>query len=286
MRRPSSSPSRRATRSPRQWRRRCRARCRGRSLARASRCGRRGRGRVTQRAGFCRLQPLGAMMVAGGSRLHRRGPLGGPPTPTPRPLTTNHPLQSGFEKPPSPRPLSPPSLSIKPLPMRQPLDVLRTRMQADAALGARRPAADTLRTLLKEGGVRGMWRGTGPTVVRLSLGAGINFVVLEKLKAAMLHVSRGARGRRCGHFQLFLAGRPPRRGRPSRAPLRACVAKRRRSFRLGRPRRRRRGGPARARPRAATGGQGRRAGPRCRRLSGLGAASQARPAPRPRPRQP
>lgn len=42
--------------------------------------------------------------------------------------------------------------------------------------------------LLKEGGARGMWRGTGPTVVRLSLGAGINFVVLEKLKAFMLHV--------------------------------------------------------------------------------------------------
>lgn len=33
-----------------------------------------------------------------------------------------------------------------------------------------------------------MWRGTGPTVLRLSLGAGINFVVLEKLKATMLHV--------------------------------------------------------------------------------------------------
>ncbi|GBF94263.1 solute carrier family 25 member [Raphidocelis subcapitata] len=69
----------------------------------------------------------------------------------------------------------------------QPLDVLRTRMQADAALGARRTTAETLRTLLAEGGARGMWRGTGPTVVRLSLGAGINFVVLEKLKAFMLH---------------------------------------------------------------------------------------------------
>lgn len=37
-----------------------------------------------------------------------------------------------------------------------------------------------------------MWRGTGPTVVRLSLGAGINFVVLEKLKAIMLQASAGA----------------------------------------------------------------------------------------------
>ena len=71
----------------------------------------------------------------------------------------------------------------------QPLDVLRTRMQADAALGTRRSAAATLRGLLAEGGARGMWRGTGPTVVRLSLGAAINFVALEKIKAAMLHVS-------------------------------------------------------------------------------------------------
>jgi len=43
---------------------------------------------------------------------------------------------------------------------------------------------------MTEGGLKGMWRGTGPTVVRLSLGAGINFVVLEKLKHAMLHVSQ------------------------------------------------------------------------------------------------
>jgi hypothetical protein len=41
--------------------------------------------------------------------------------------------------------------------------------------------------------VRGLWRGTGPTVVRLSLGAGINFVVLEKLKHLMLeHLPRTA----------------------------------------------------------------------------------------------
>jgi solute carrier family 25 protein 38 len=70
----------------------------------------------------------------------------------------------------------------------QPLDVLRTRMQADAALGAKKSTRATLKALLKEAGVRGMWRGTGPTVVRLSLGAGINFVVLEKLKETMLHV--------------------------------------------------------------------------------------------------
>lgn len=41
--------------------------------------------------------------------------------------------------------------------------------------------------------MRGLWRGTGPTVVRLSLGAGINFVVLEKLKHLMLeHLPRTA----------------------------------------------------------------------------------------------
>ena len=44
----------------------------------------------------------------------------------------------------------------------------------------------TLRVLLAEGGFRGLWRGTGPTVLRLSLGAGINFVALEQLKMAAL----------------------------------------------------------------------------------------------------
>lgn len=67
----------------------------------------------------------------------------------------------------------------------QPLDVLRTRMQADAAAGTLQGSTATLRMLLKEGGTRGMWRGTGPTVWRLSLGAGLHFTALDALKTAI-----------------------------------------------------------------------------------------------------
>jgi solute carrier family 25 protein 38 len=94
----------------------------------------------------------------------------------------------------------------------QPLDVLRTRLQAEAALGAApRSAAAALRGIVAVEGVRGLWRGTGPTVVRLSLGAALNFVALERLKAAALshaasaaaaveeeEKTQGAAGRRGG----------------------------------------------------------------------------------------
>ncbi len=49
-----------------------------------------------------------------------------------------------------------------------------------------RTTAEALKVVLSESGVRGLWRGTGPTVVRLSFGAGINFVALEKMKEFML----------------------------------------------------------------------------------------------------
>lgn len=68
----------------------------------------------------------------------------------------------------------------------QPLDVLRTRLQANAALGVNRGPIETLQQLLKEGGIRGMWRGTGPTVVRLSLGVAVHMALLENMKAALL----------------------------------------------------------------------------------------------------
>eukprot|EP00878_Enallax_costatus_P033065 GHUV01036446.1.p1 GENE.GHUV01036446.1~~GHUV01036446.1.p1 ORF type:complete len:152 (+),score=42.63 GHUV01036446.1:366-821(+) len=87
----------------------------------------------------------------------------------------------------------------------QPLDVLRTRMQADVAMGVNRNVAQTLEVLLQEGGVRGMWRGTGPTVVRLAIGAGINFVALENLKHFMLDVLPHASGQ-LGYFQAAAVG--------------------------------------------------------------------------------
>lgn len=66
--------------------------------------------------------------------------------------------------------------------MVQPLDVVRTRMQADAAVKASQGSIATLQTVLKERGVRGLWMGTGPTVIRLSVGAGLHMVLLENIK--------------------------------------------------------------------------------------------------------
>lgn len=87
----------------------------------------------------------------------------------------------------------------------QPLDVLRTRMQADTAMGMSRSVGQTLQVVLNEYGVRGLWRGTGPTVVRLSIGAGINFVALERLKHIMLEVLPHASGQ-LGYLQAAAVG--------------------------------------------------------------------------------
>jgi solute carrier family 25 protein 38 len=66
----------------------------------------------------------------------------------------------------------------------QPLDVIRTRMQADSARGL--PDITTLKTVQKiinsGAGVRDFWRGTQPTVIRLGIGAGLHFFFLESLK--------------------------------------------------------------------------------------------------------
>jgi solute carrier family 25 protein 38 len=63
----------------------------------------------------------------------------------------------------------------------------------------------TLHTVLREGGVRGLWRGTGPTVVRLAVGAGINFVALEHLKHSMLTALPHASGQ-LGFMQAAAVG--------------------------------------------------------------------------------
>ena len=116
----------------------------------------------------------------------------------------------------------------------QPLDVIRTRMQADATRNALSGAVGTLRKVVSEEGVRSdplpcrilsaalssphntsptyvssnvscsfwiaavlenrsenrlqvrraLWKGTGPTIVRLSVGLGLQMCVLESLKEA------------------------------------------------------------------------------------------------------
>jgi hypothetical protein len=62
-----------------------------------------------------------------------------------------------------------------------------------------------MQVVLQEYGVWGLWRGTGPTVVRLSFGAGINFVALEKLKQFMLDVLPHASGQ-LGYLQAAAVG--------------------------------------------------------------------------------
>lgn len=65
----------------------------------------------------------------------------------------------------------------------QPLDVIRTKMQADSARGIARSTAQTISLISREGGgILAFWRGTQPTVVRLAIGAALHFSLLESIK--------------------------------------------------------------------------------------------------------
>ena len=65
----------------------------------------------------------------------------------------------------------------------QPLDVIRTRMQADSAQGLLHVTTPkTIRRIVEGNGIRALWQGTQPTVVRLGVGAGLHFFFLESLK--------------------------------------------------------------------------------------------------------
>lgn len=64
----------------------------------------------------------------------------------------------------------------------QPLDVIRTRMQADSAQRLAVTTTGTIRKIVGENGIKALWQGTQPTVVRLGVGAGLHFFFLETLK--------------------------------------------------------------------------------------------------------
>lgn len=65
----------------------------------------------------------------------------------------------------------------------QPLDVIRTRMQADSAQGLSHVTTPkTIRRIVEGNGIRALWQGTQPTVLRLGVGAGLHFFFLESLK--------------------------------------------------------------------------------------------------------
>ncbi|DBA86103.1 TPA: hypothetical protein ACH3X1_005622 [Trebouxia sp. C0004] len=91
----------------------------------------------------------------------------------------------------------------------QPLDVVRTRLQADAAKGISRSTTGAFRVLIKEQGVRGLWRGTSPTVARLAIGVGVHFLALEFIKDAIYNFGSKNAGHSHGHLsaaQAFCSG--------------------------------------------------------------------------------
>ncbi|CAK0784193.1 hypothetical protein CVIRNUC_007397 [Coccomyxa viridis] len=95
----------------------------------------------------------------------------------------------------------------------QPLDVIRTRMQADATKNALSGAMGTFRKIVAQDGVRSLWNGTGPTIIRLSMGLGLQMSVLEGLKEALRwqHLrsadqEKGRHPERLTKLEAFLSG--------------------------------------------------------------------------------
>jgi len=72
----------------------------------------------------------------------------------------------------------------------QPLDVLRTRMQADAARGVGVGVRATAKGVFAAAGARGFWAGVGPTVARLSAGLAIQFLTIDTLRDWALERAR------------------------------------------------------------------------------------------------
>jgi hypothetical protein len=81
--------------------------------------------------------------------------------------------------------------AFPPLPSLQPLDVLRTRMQGDAAQGITRSAFQAGSEILRRDGLRGLWAGTGPSVARMAMGVGLHMVLVENLASALTRQLEG-----------------------------------------------------------------------------------------------
>eukprot|EP00798_Chlamydomonas_sp_ICE-L_P010616 gene10616-12289_t len=80
-----------------------------------------------------------------------------------------------------------------------PLDVLRTKMQWDSARGISRNMFATASEIVKANGIKGLWAGSAPTVIRAGLGVGINMTFIENTKALLLN---GLLGANVGGLQL------------------------------------------------------------------------------------
>lgn len=57
--------------------------------------------------------------------------------------------------------------------------------------------------IVKVKGVRGLWQGTQPSVLRVGLGAGLHFVLLEQMKSGLLTLQAAGGG---SNTQLSAAG--------------------------------------------------------------------------------
>mmetsp|Transcript_4303 Transcript_4303/g.5419 ORF Transcript_4303/g.5419 Transcript_4303/m.5419 type:complete len:288 (-) Transcript_4303:1606-2469(-) len=66
----------------------------------------------------------------------------------------------------------------------QPFDLVKTRLQGQVLTENVKPSIlRTTKTILKENGILGLWRGVVPTAVRATLGPGLYFVLLEEMQA-------------------------------------------------------------------------------------------------------
>ncbi|EIW68456.1 hypothetical protein TREMEDRAFT_69380 [Tremella mesenterica DSM 1558] len=64
----------------------------------------------------------------------------------------------------------------------QPLDLLKTRLQQNYEDGRRRKIVDTVKVVLKDDGIFGLWRGTTPTLIRNVPGVAIYFYTLSSIR--------------------------------------------------------------------------------------------------------
>lgn len=98
----------------------------------------------------------------------------------------------------------------------QPLDVIRTNLQVPSSSLVPQPSRHTpirtmFLTIVRRDGVAGLWRGTGPTCIRVGLGAGVYFSLLDQI-LSILRSSQpigGGQGSREGQLSassIVLAG--------------------------------------------------------------------------------
>lgn len=76
----------------------------------------------------------------------------------------------------------------------QPFDVIRTHLQAPGQ-STKIGMVGMATKIVNEDGWRGLWRGTGPTCIRVGLGAGIYFAILDGVMRSMKKVDMWKRKR-------------------------------------------------------------------------------------------